>query len=239
MSLTASTTPATVSQVGQTVDYTVTARNKGNNSLRDLVVSSSSPGVSALVCSPVPLGGTLGDSQSTTCRARRTVSAADLATSGLTATAKATAVPVGVSHPTAANAVATVTTPVTVSGPGAPAVPPSTAAPVATPDSASTTVGRPVVAGVLANDRPGSSDVPLVGSSVRLRTVDPLPSGSALAGDAKTLKVAGRGVFLVSGTGQVTFVPLGTATGAVPTVGYQVADANGTTARSTLSVTVA
>ena len=65
-----------------------------------------------------------------------------------------------------------------------------------------------------------------------------LPAGSALYGDAKTLKVAGRGVFLVSGTGQITFVPLGTATGPVPRIGYQVADAAGHTARSTLAVTV-
>lgn len=109
---------------------------------------------------------------------------------------------------------------------------------VAEADRASTDAGEPVVVAVLANDAPGSPVVPLVASSVRLRLAPGLPSGSTLSGDAKTLVVAGRGTFLVSGTGQVTFVPLGTATGAVPAIGYQVADVNGTTARSTLTVTV-
>ena len=43
----------------------------------------------------------------------------------------------------------------------------------------------------------------------------------------------------MAGNGEVTFVPLGSSTGAVPAIGYQVADVNGTTARSTLAVTVA
>ncbi|GAA3575666.1 hypothetical protein GCM10022197_35930 [Microlunatus spumicola] len=110
--------------------------------------------------------------------------------------------------------------------------------PVARTDSASTASGRPVVVPVLTNDSPGSPVVPLVGSSVRLRLTAGLPTGSTLAGDAKTLVVAGRGTFLVAGTGDVTFVPLGASTGKVPTVGYQVADANGTTARSSITVTV-
>ncbi|HEY0216162.1 MAG TPA: hypothetical protein VGC57_07215 [Cellulomonas sp.] len=110
--------------------------------------------------------------------------------------------------------------------------------PVARPDTATTAVGQPVVVPVLTDDAAGVSAVPLVGSSVRLRLSPDLPTGSALAGDAKSLTVPGRGVFLVSGQGEITFVPLGTATGAVPTVGYQVADTNTTTARSTLSVTV-
>ena len=114
---------------------------------------------------------------------------------------------------------------------------PSPNGPTATADSASTRPGQPIIIDVLANDRPGSPDVPLVGSSVRLRTpLGPLPPGTALYGDAKTLKLPGWGVFLVSGTGQVTFVPLGPSTGLVPTVGYQVADANGRTDRSLLDV---
>lgn len=110
--------------------------------------------------------------------------------------------------------------------------------PVARRDSASTASSEPVVVPVLANDSPGSPVVPLVGSSVRLRLTSGLPTGSVLSGDAKTLVVAGRGTFLVSGTGQVTFVPLGTSTGPVPAVSYRVADVNGTTARSSLAVTV-
>lgn len=110
--------------------------------------------------------------------------------------------------------------------------------PAARADSASTTVGHPVVVPVLGNDSPGSPVVPLVGSSIRLRLSSGLPTGSTLSGDTKTLTVPGRGVFLASGTGEITFVPLGTATGAVPAIGYQVADANGTTARSSLAIAV-
>ena len=238
LTLTGTASPATVSTVGQQVDYTFVVKNRGNRSIRDLVVSDSTPGVTALVCAPVALGGTLGDARTTTCRATRTVTAADLRTAALTATAKATAVPVAGTHTTAVNAAVTVTTRVPSPSSGtADPVPPSNG-PTSAADTASTVAGQPVVVDVLANDHPGSASVPLVGSSVRLRTSAALPAGSVLYGDAKTLKVAGRGVFLVSGTGQITFVPLGTATGPVPVVGYQVADANGATARSTLTVTV-
>lgn len=236
LTLTGSATPSSVSAAGQRVDYTFVVRNKGNRSVKDLLVSSSSSGVSALVCSPVPLGGSLGDNRSTTCRATRTVTEADLATPTLTVTVKATAVPVSGFHAVASNASATVRT--TVADP-TPAVtpPPPAGSPTARPDTASTALGQPVVVEVLANDTAAGPSVPLVGSSVRLRTTPDLPSGSVLYGDAKTLKVAGRGVFLVSGTGQITFVPLGTTTGPVK-VGYQVADAAGTTARTTVDVTV-
>ena len=94
LQITATTSPATVGAVGQRVDYAFVVRNRGNRSVQDLVVSASSPGVSALVCSPVPLGGSLGDNRSTTCRATRTVTAADLHTAALSATVKATALPV-------------------------------------------------------------------------------------------------------------------------------------------------
>ena len=65
--------------------------------------------------------------------------------------------------------------------------------PVAHPDTASTGVGQPVVIRALANDVAGSTAVPLVGSSIRLRLAAGLPSGSTLSGDAKLLTVAGRG----------------------------------------------
>ena len=107
--------------------------------------------------------------------------------------------------------------------------------PVASPDTASARVGTPVVVKALANDVSAPS-APLVGSTVRLRLADGLPTGSTLSGDAKRLTVAGRGVFLAAGNGEITFVPLGARTGAVPTIGYQVADANGTTSRSTITV---
>lgn len=191
----------------------------------------------ALVCAPVPLGGTLGDNRTTTCRATWTVRATDLQHAGLDAVVKVTAVPVSGSHRTAVNTGLTVRMPVDSRGVTVPTVP-SAPAPTAAPDTASTTVGQPVIIDALGNDRPGSPDVALVGSSVRLRTTTALPCGSVLHGDAKTLKVPGLGVFLVVGTGQITFVPLGTSTGPAPTIGYQVGDAGGQTARSTLDVTV-
>lgn len=239
LTMTATTSRTTVSAAGQTLDYAFVVTNRGNRSVRDLIVSSSSPDVPALVCAPVPLGGTLGDGRSTTCRTRRTVRPLDLSYAALSAVVKATAVPVSGFHATAANTGLTVSTPVDGST-GVPVEPvPPGPPPVAAPDTASTTVGSPVIVDVLANDRPGTPGAPLVGSSVRLRLPSsPLPAGSALYGDAKTLKVAGRGVFLVSGTEQITFVPLGTTTGPLPTIGYSVADAKGDTARTTLSVTV-
>jgi uncharacterized repeat protein (TIGR01451 family) len=109
--------------------------------------------------------------------------------------------------------------------------------PVARPDTASARVGQPLVVKALANDVAAPA-APLVGSSVRLRLTPGLPTGSTLSGDAKRLTVAGRGVFLAAGNGEITFVPLGTRTGVVPTIGYQVADTNGTTTRSTLTATV-
>jgi CshA-type fibril repeat protein len=112
------------------------------------------------------------------------------------------------------------------------------ATPTARADTATTAVGRPVVVPVLDNDAAGATPVPLVATSVELRLTDGLPIGSALSGDTRTLTVAGRGVFLVAGDGDVTFVPLGTRTGTALTVGYSVADTNGTRSRSTLTVTV-
>ncbi|GAB2567343.1 DUF7507 domain-containing protein [Microlunatus antarcticus] len=237
LTMTATTNRTSVSAAGQQLAYALVVRNNGNRSVRDLVVSSSTADVPALVCAPVPLGGTLGDNRTTTCRATRTVRATDLQYAGLDAVVKVRAVPVSGAHRTAVSTGLVVRTPVDSRGVTVSPVPPAPA-PTAAPDTVSTTVGQPVVVDVLADDRPGSPDVPLVGSSVRLRTTTALPPGSVLYGDAKTLTVPGRGVLLVSGTGQITFVPLGASTGPVPTIGYQVADAGGRTARSTLDVTV-
>ena len=110
--------------------------------------------------------------------------------------------------------------------------------PVAHDDVAGTTTGRPVVVPVLGNDAPGVPQVPLLGSSVRLRLVAGLPPGTTLSADARSLQVPGHGVFVAAGDGEITFVPLDGATGAVPPVGYSVADVNDTTVRATLTVTV-
>ena len=88
-----------------------------------------------------------------------------------------------------------------------------------------------------------------MGSSVRLRLGPGLPAGAVLYGDAKSLVVpqrpqappdAARGglVFLVSGQGEITAVPVGAVPAGEVTVGYQVSDAKGRTTRSTVTVTV-
>jgi hypothetical protein len=63
----------------------------------------------------------------------------------------------------------------------------------------------------------------------------PRPALSSSPTLVSLLAPGGRGVFLAPGNGAITFVPLGT-TSVVPAIGYQVADANGTTSRSTLTV---
>ena len=110
--------------------------------------------------------------------------------------------------------------------------------PVAVDNWASTPYGRPVDVAVLGNDRPGAAAVPLDATSLRLRLTAGLPAGSSLSGDAKTLTVAGRGTFVAGPDGVVVFTPAGGFTGRVPTIGYQVSDANGTPARATITVSV-
>jgi hypothetical protein len=113
----------------------------------------------------------------------------------------------------------------------------------------STSFGHPVVVAVLANDAAGAAAVPLVRSSVRLRLGGDLHGRPQLYGDAKTLIVpalfnrtadplVGGVTFLVSGRGEITVVPIADAPTDPVTIGYQVADANGRTARSTLTVTL-
>ena len=78
LTLTVTATPAAISQAGQTVGYTFLARNKGNQTLHDLLVTAPFAGLSALVCAPVAEGGTLPPGATTTCRATRTITVADL-----------------------------------------------------------------------------------------------------------------------------------------------------------------
>ncbi|SER15181.1 conserved repeat domain-containing protein [Microlunatus flavus] len=243
LALTASATPTVVTRADQVVAYRFVARNKGNETLRDLLVRAPFPGLSALVCAPVALGGQLAPGQTTTCTADRVLGAAQLGSRTLTDTGKATAR----TYRERVNATATVGLGVTA--PAGPTTPGSGPAPVARPDVVTTHVGQPVVVAVLANDAVGPTSPPLVGSSLRLRLDPQLPDGTVLWGDAKSLVVpepgdspltptAGGGAFLVSGRGEITFVPLGFFPAPELRVGYQVADAAGATTRSTLTVTV-
>ena len=80
-----------MSRVGQSIAYAFVARNLGGQTLDDLVVRAPFPGLSALVCSPTPLGKALAAGASTTCRATRKTTVLDLATSSLDDTAQASA----------------------------------------------------------------------------------------------------------------------------------------------------
>lgn len=111
--------------------------------------------------------------------------------------------------------------------------------PSAATDEVSTTAGAPVQVPVLANDAPGTGARPLVATSLRLRTTPGLPAGSAVTSNGQALTVAGRGTFVVVGNGTLWFFPLAGTSGALPPVRYDVADANGTRALSTVTVRVA
>lgn len=110
--------------------------------------------------------------------------------------------------------------------------------PVAVDDVATTVYGTPVDIAVLGNDKPGAAAAPFVGASIRLRLTPDLPTGSSLSGDAKRLVVAGQGTFAARPDGVVVLTPARGFTGLVPTIGYQVSDVNGTSARASISVRV-
>ncbi|HEY0239472.1 MAG TPA: hypothetical protein VGC37_12575 [Friedmanniella sp.] len=78
LSLTATASPAAISAAGQTVGYTFLARNRGNETLHDLLVTAPFAGLSALVCTPVQLGAALPPGATTSCRATRTITLGDL-----------------------------------------------------------------------------------------------------------------------------------------------------------------
>ena len=110
--------------------------------------------------------------------------------------------------------------------------------PVAVNNWVNTTFGRSVEVPVLGNDRPGAASAPLVPASVRLRLGPGLPSSSTLSADGRTLVVTGRGTYVARADGVVVVTPAPGFTGVVPTVGYTVSDANGTTASATVTVAV-
>lgn len=243
LSMTGSVQPASVSSPDQPVAYAFVVRNDGKVTVRNLLVRAPFPGLGGLVCAPVPLGGTLAPAQTTTCRASRTVPADLLGRTALTDTARASAQ----TYWRTVNATSQVSVALSTQA-ATPQDPVTAPDPVARPDTVSTTVGHPVVVAVLGNDSPGSATVPLVGPSLRLRLTPDLYPTPQLYGDAKTLIVpalfdrpadpyAGGVAFLVSGKGEIVVVPLTSKPREPVTIGYQVTDANGRSARSTLTVT--
>jgi len=103
-------------------------------------------------------------------------------------------------------------------------------APAAAPDAATTPAGTPVTVDPLRNDVAGNAATPIDATSVRL--VD--PSGALVT----TLVVAGQGTFSVdTTTGAITFAPEAGFSGDA-TAPYAIADVDGGTSASTVTVTV-
>ncbi|PKQ22848.1 MAG: hypothetical protein CVT65_11160, partial [Actinobacteria bacterium HGW-Actinobacteria-5] len=103
--------------------------------------------------------------------------------------------------------------------------------PTAADDTDHTPFQTPVTTPVLGNDSAGDLSAALVAGSVVL--TDPTATDAG-----KTLTVTGEGMYHVNGDGSVTFTPEAGFSGAATPVDYQVADANGTTASATLTITV-
>jgi CshA-type fibril repeat protein len=103
--------------------------------------------------------------------------------------------------------------------------------PVAVPDAASTPSDTTVTIPVLGNDAAGGPSAPLVPGSVRLR--DP-----ATGTYGTSVTVPGEGTYTANPDGSVTFDPLPAFSGVATPVTYRVADDNGTTVTSTVTVTV-
>ena len=215
--------PVTVARAGQSITYTVTVRNTGNQTLRDAVASAVAPDLPALTCAPVAQGGTLAVGVSTVCTAKRTSTQADLRKGGLTVSASAGAI-----GPTGTGVVATSATNAGVSG----------ASPKATDDGVDVRFGTPsVVLPASTNDSPGEPGGPELDVS---RTVFPL-GGS---GSTQVSKIFdGRyGLFQALPDGSVRYV-LETRYSAPPssgwteTVRYRTFDVSGRSADASLRVT--
>ncbi|WP_144756582.1 beta strand repeat-containing protein [Curtobacterium pusillum] len=102
--------------------------------------------------------------------------------------------------------------------------------PTARPDTATTAARTPVTVDPLGNDVAGNTATPLDPTSVRLL--------DAAGAPVTSLPIAGKGTFTVDATtGRITFTPVDGFTGPV-SAPYQVTDGDGSTARSTVTVTV-
>ncbi|MGD9958025.1 Ig-like domain-containing protein [Nocardioides sp.] len=103
--------------------------------------------------------------------------------------------------------------------------------PSAVNDTRTTAYDTTITVPVLGNDSAGAASAPLVATSVQLFN----PATSTYA---STLTVTGQGTYSVNTDGTIAFDPLPSFTGTATAVAYRVADANGTTAQATLTVTV-
>ena len=135
-----------------------------------------------------------------------------------TFTGTATPVPYRITDTNGATAASTITITVTA------------VTPTAAPDTATTAYATPVTTNVLANDTAGNPATPLVANTLRL--VNP-------AGVRVTTLATAAGTYTANADGTITFTPAAGFQGAAPPVTYSIADANGTRAQSTYTVTVA
>ncbi len=101
--------------------------------------------------------------------------------------------------------------------------------PSAAPDRTRGPVDTPQSVDPFRNDAPGAPGVPLDRDSLRLLDAE----GRV----AERVRIPGEGVYTVEG-GRIVFTPVPGFTGPATPVGYQIADVNGTTARSTYTPTV-
>lgn len=132
------------------------------------------------------------------------------------------ATPVGYRVADSNTATDTATVDVTVDAP---------AAPTASPDTATTPQNVNVTVNPLANDTSATGEA-LAGSRVHFTSAD-------ATNDGRRLVVAGQGTYVIDPvSGVVTFDPLPEFTGAATAVGYEVTDSFGSTASSTITVTV-
>ena len=88
-----------------------------------------------------------------------------------------------------------------------------------------------VTVAVLDNDQAGAASAPLRPGSVSI-------VAAAATAHGTQLLVDGQGTWTVNASGSITFTPLADFVGTTSAISYQVADANGTTATSTVTVTV-
>ncbi|MGI3783125.1 MAG: DUF7507 domain-containing protein, partial [Janthinobacterium lividum] len=209
LTLTVTASPTSVSRPGQTLAYTFVARNRGDQTVRHVLVTAPFPGLAALVCSPVPQGGTLAPGATTTCRATRTVAVGDLADDALKDAAKVEATTLAGKR---------------VANSGTVSVATKALPPVVTNDTVSAVAGGPAVFLPGArNDRPGETG----GSALD-------PSRTAFVGVDPRSPFDGRstgtdlGSWSILPDGSVRMQPtVSSDTSAVDTVDYRVYDVAG------------
>lgn len=216
VSLTKSVSPTSFGAIGDELFYTFVATNDDNAGLADFRLADPMPGLGAITCAPVALGGVLPAGGSTTCTATYTVTSGDVRsgsaksnTARMTTDPRAgsTRVSSATSSVTAANAVAPL---------------------VANDDAAGTAYATAVTLPASADDADGSS--PVVATSTTLT------SAAATAGG--TLLTTAEGDWEVLADGRVRFTPGAGWSGTTAGVTYEVTDENGFTDTATLTVTV-